>query len=381
TMQLESRYAGTTSSTYAMSITDSPIFSDGQAPMPSRQDRNPISASVVTGLILGAANVFYGWYQTSTIQQRLDAARAKAALFYQSTVAKYISGSRPSGFTEYAPIGGLAALTMDQSTGKFLQQTCSATVVPSRGRNLIMTAAHCLFNPAANAWASVGAFCLGGNEVTNDGMLYCPVERRFTIQNLQNGSIVAHLNKIWDRYPSGVAAADDARFAEYDLAFVELKPNAVTQKNVEDVVGSYGIVFNSNPNDVKSATLAGYPGSNNLKFLMCQKNISPTHVSNTVSSKDGNLLGIMTGNVYEIQDECSKMTQGSSGGPWLLRSKQKNMEQLIFGVNAKLVKTKADKWFLWGGDDAQNTGVFSPPLVGWTQTLYEGASGMTTIAY
>ncbi|MGN4225805.1 hypothetical protein ACS0Y6_38525, partial [Burkholderia gladioli] len=148
-----------------------------------------------------------------------------------------------------------------------------------------------------------------------------------------------------------------------------------------DVVGSYGIVFNSNPNDVKSATLAGYPGSNNLKFLMCQKNISPTHVSNTVSSKDGNLLGIMTGNVYEIQDECSKMTQGSSGGPWLLRSKQKNMEQLIFGVNAKLVKTKADKWFLWGGDDAQNTGVFSPPLVGWTQTLYEGASGMTTIAY
>ncbi|MGN4225859.1 hypothetical protein ACS0Y6_38800, partial [Burkholderia gladioli] len=148
-----------------------------------------------------------------------------------------------------------------------------------------------------------------------------------------------------------------------------------------DVVGSYGIVFNSNPNDVQSATLAGYPLSNNLKFLKCQQNISPTHVSDAVLSKKTGIEGIMTGNIYGIQETCSNLTQGSSGGPWLLRSKQKSTEQLIFGVNSNLVQPKANKWFLWGSDDAKYTHIFSPPLVGWTQTLFENASGMTTIAY
>ncbi len=382
TMQLESRYAGTTSSTYTVSVVDSPLFSDGQAQLPSRQDRHPVVVGVILGLLGSAANIFYGWYQTGLLDQQLNAAKMKAALFYQTAVAKYVGGFRPPVFTEYAPIGGLAALTMDQTTGSFRQQACSATVVPSRGRNLIMTAAHCLFNPTVGAWATLGAFCVGGNEITNDGVLYCPVERRYQIKNLQNGNIVAYLNKIWDQYPSGAVPASDPRFSEYDLAFVELNPNPKTLKNVEDVVGSYGIVFNSNPINVQSATIAGYPGANNYKFLLCQQNNAPNIVSNKVADESGGITGIMTGNVYGIKEACSNMTQGASGGPWLLRSNKTGGEQLIFGVNAQLLQPKVNKWFLWGGSgDTGYTHIFSPTLVGWTQALYETASGMTALAY
>jgi hypothetical protein len=118
--------------------------------------------------------------------------------------------------------------------------SCSATVVTSSTRDLIMTAGHCVAEPVG-----------GGNSRFATNVLFVPGYRN---GNAPLGSYVGTRGGT-----PGLWAAAGA--ISLDVGFINLAP--LNGGLIQDQLGSRGITFNRNPKSLRSKTfqLLGYPAA------------------------------------------------------------------------------------------------------------------------
>ncbi|WP_051969872.1 trypsin-like serine peptidase [Kitasatospora azatica] len=172
----------------------------------------------------------------------------------------------PSAFTTTASPGPEAdrvgaLFTNSVSAGNHF---CTASVVHSATRNLLLTAAHCLSSTTGVQFAPGyrnGQSPYGSWQVTQ---IYT------TTGWSQNGDV------------------------DQDFAFLEVAPNAKGQQ-IEDVVG--GGTLGTNESFTATVRLYGYPDSGE----------APLACSNATTQQSG----------YQRRIDCPAYSGGTSGGPWI----------------------------------------------------------------
>lgn len=163
---------------------------------------------------------------------------------------------------------------------------CSASTVPSAGRNLILTAAHCLYDRETGTWHKNG--------------VYMPYFR-YGVDPVYGMWVLdrALISPDWQ--------ASGEKW--YDLAFATVQPRADGAR-VEDVTGSNGLGFF--PPTWYKATVFGYPSA-------------PPY--------DGMLQMNCTDTIMLHIAECP-FTRGASGGPWLRDYQNERRWGYVTGLSA-----------------------------------------------
>jgi V8-like Glu-specific endopeptidase len=146
-------------------------------------------------------------------------------------------------------------------------QTCTASVVDSPGRNLLITAAHCLYE--ARSYSKNVTFVPG----------YANGQRPY-------GTWTAERLLVDPRW-SGYSDPD------LDVGFVTLAP--LDGKNIQDVVG--GNVLATDPGYTMLVRVSGYP-SDSGQVVTC--------VNWTAEQAQ-----------YQLRFDCAGFPNGTSGSPWL----------------------------------------------------------------
>ncbi|HEY0716008.1 MAG TPA: trypsin-like serine protease [Streptosporangiaceae bacterium] len=183
-----------------------------------------------------------------------------------------------------APAGAslrVGALFMHSAAGNHF---CTASVVSSPGRDLLVTAAHCINGGKGAGYRSDMVFV----PAYRDGQAPFGV---WTVARL----LVA---------PQWAGSADP----DYDVGFVVLNPNA--GQNIQDVLGA-----NQLGTDVQTDYLVhvtGYPDSDD----------SPITCVNWTSRQSST----------QLRFECSGYTGGTSGSPWVTRFSPRSRTGTIVGV-------------------------------------------------
>jgi hypothetical protein len=162
--------------------------------------------------------------------------------------------------------------------------SCSATVVTSFTRNVILTAGHCVVDPSASGpiWAS--------------NLLFVPAYR--------DG---AHPYGLYpgnsSGAPAGWAFAGDVSF---DVGVINLVPGPGGQ--IQDLLGSRGVAFNRAPKSYRGKTfqLFGYPAS--------PPGIYDGELPILCSSQ---FRGIESFSGAEVVSPCHQQ-EGASGGGWVI---------------------------------------------------------------
>ena len=198
--------------------------------------------------------------------------------------------ARPSGFRVLAE-GYLKPRDYDLSVGRLYSiippngkyvEECTATVVAP---NVVLTAAHCVYDLKS-----------GRQDM---GYLFVPgMDGSSEPAGTWDGTASAYWSR-WARAPR----------ASLDYAFVTLKPNQRGQ-NVADLTGYHRIVEYARPGRV---FVEGYPASGPFSkrctFTSCFVTYCYSPLGGIFSGSYGSVLGI----------GCLT-AQGSSGGPWFVRS-------------------------------------------------------------
>lgn len=178
--------------------------------------------------------------------------------------------------------GGPAAFTGALFTGGLDgDHFCTATVVRSPGKNLLITAGHCLME---------------GEQTRDGGAVFAPA--------YANGVAPYGTWKIEQVY-------EDERWAEgtdddYDLAFARVAPDA-KGRNIEDVIG--GAPLDTSGRAGEEVTVTGYPADRKVPRTCTAVSVrlSPTEQRFDCSDfpggtsgsawigRDGKIIGILTG--------------------------------------------------------------------------------------
>lgn len=160
---------------------------------------------------------------------------------------------------------------------------CSGTSITSAMKNLIATAGHCLYDPASGQFSS--------------DVLFVPGYRNGVEPFATWAAETLYVTEEW-------AFEEDY---VHDFALFTTAPNALGE--VEDVVGTRGIIFNQTFS--QTFEIFGYPAAppfDGEKLYKCTTGLS---VSDPFS-------GIQT------QAVGCDMTQGSSGGGWVIQNQYVN---------------------------------------------------------
>lgn len=189
-----------------------------------------------------------------------------------------------------------------------------------------MTAAHCLMNldPVTNkaTWFQHLVFCPGisGSSktsiVSKANPISCPEKTMYAaVIDPSTGLPKTYLNSVWADVLTGRVGSADGRVSQYDLAFVELEPNVITKKRVEEVHGSNAIGFNMGLlADLPLAKNVGYNGDSWDLNLCARGEISDVTAAMGSSTATGSVMTLIRRDVMG----CN-MRQGVSGGPWIMR--------------------------------------------------------------
>ncbi|MCS0605924.1 trypsin-like serine protease [Streptomyces sp. LP11] len=215
---------------------------------------------------------------------------AEAAMRFW-TPERMTAATDPSGRT--APPAGLAATSPRPTTTGITAQhfkglksvgtifskdkglkghRCSASVVRSKGHNLILTAGH----------------CVGANSM-------------FVPRYDRTKSAAAQPYQVWavDKWFRDKAATwDKAKSSDLDYAFASLKPNG--RRNVQDLVGANALA--RTPGYANKVTVVGYPSL-------------PHNPSDQAVRCPGIRTTALSG-YYQMQIFCAGMWGGVSGGPF-----------------------------------------------------------------
>ncbi|MET8983318.1 serine protease [Streptomyces sp. NPDC004539] len=144
---------------------------------------------------------------------------------------------------------------------------CTASVVQSEGRNLIVTAAH----------------CLGGDD--GSGVVFVPGYR--------DGKAPYGVWKVQKNFlPDGWSKEQSE---DSDLAFATLAPNAA-HKNIQDVVGA-NLFATGTTTGASPVTVTGYPDTSD-RSITCT-----------------NRPSVHSGTQQRI--DCPSFSAGTSGSPWV----------------------------------------------------------------
>jgi hypothetical protein len=401
TGRLEQRYDGVHDTSFGVNVQITFTIEDFGLRLAS----NARSATSIGGNpFLGSFNAaFMGWNAHAVASTASTASTASAAQLPSDTAntgATYVPGTPGERGSPYAAVGKLVAYDAVAPTSGTpadgQQGECTGVVVPSNGRNLVMTAAHCLLkiDPVTQqaGWRPRLAFCPGltGARKTSsklpDNPLGCPADDIYLAQIDPATKLPkVHMNAVWSNILATPMPSDDLQVAQYDLAFVELEPNAVTHKTVEQVHGGNGIVFNARRfADPGLARSVGY-NRGGADLNVCDRAMVST------------LTGIVPGTSNKAHTLVRKdvsgchMNQGVSGGPWLMddalaqaRSTQVPAG-LVLGVNAIGTAPGTPTGSappLWASTAAQDIDTqYTPIFRNWTADLYKAAGGVPPMPY
>ncbi|WP_130295355.1 trypsin-like serine peptidase [Pseudonocardia sediminis] len=224
-------------------------------------------------------------------------------------------------------VGGLAASTVGVLVVDGGRHQCSASVVASRSRRLLATAAHCVW--LDDAWQVDGAVFIPG---------YASGEEPFGRWPVQT----AWVPKAWQAARSPI---DDVA-AETDVAFVSLAP--VDGRLAEEVLGAQGIRFFT-PDRLTVAAL-GYPAIGAYDGQSLQACTGAARTEDFVGGSSTQVAG-------QVLVMTCDMTEGASGGPWLTGPDPASGRGQVIGVVS-------------GGND---TDLLSPKFGAAAEDLYNTA--------
>ena len=201
---------------------------------------------------------------------------------------------------------------------------CSATVVPSDGKNLLWTAGHCVFEDGE--WATSFLFVPG----------------------YKNGAKPRGewVGTYWAAPPEWTQSHD----LTYDFAAILMKPNGAGQQ-IEDAVGAEGIAFNGSRNQTYLAygypakPTSSHPDYNGEHLFTCS---SQNVGADPYGNRDNPNIGI----------DCD-MTEGSSGGGWITGGNQ--LSSVTSYTNSLFPSV-----------------LFGPYLGAEAKSLYDSANSMST---
>ena len=194
---------------------------------------------------------------------------------------------------------------------------CTASVVPSPGHNLLMTAAHCI-NDGRGQGSSAIVFIPGYSNGVGPYGVWTP-----------RALIVA---------PQWANGADP----DYDVGFVVLNPSG--GKNIQDLVGADPIEFN--PGFINLVQVTGYP----------QQQDFPITCENWTSKLSAT----------QVRFACGGFYGGTSGSPWIAVGRNARQARIVGVIGG----------YQRGGDT--NSVSFSVYLGRSIQVLYQQAKAAST---
>lgn len=183
---------------------------------------------------------------------------------------------------------------------------CSASVIPSGGKNLLVTAGHCLWNektgaPQASSWQFVpGYYSRGGKGVAPYGV--------YTASR-------------WWAYNAWIKKQN----WRYDFAFMKLRKGRSgyrgAGRNVQNNVGAMGVAWNQSPN--RAYVSIGYDAERKYRW------------------DNGCCAYYRKGKAHWISSWAQLnmshrfTTGGASGGPWLIKYRASKRLGYVDGVNSR----------------------------------------------
>lgn len=394
TGRLEQRYDGAHETSFGVNVQITFTIEDMNLRLMSDARS---SASIGGEPFLGSFNAaFMGWNARAVASTPSSASPAPS----DTTNTTHVPGTPGEQGSPYSAVGKIvaydAAAPSAGTAADLRQGECSGVVVPSNGRNIVMTAAHCLLriDPVTRqaSWRTHLAFCpaMAGARRTSspqaDNPLACPGDDVYLARIDPATKLPkVHMNALWSRILTTPQPADGMKVAQYDLAFVELEPNAVTRKTVEQVHGSNGILFNARRfADPGMARSVGYD-SGSWDLNVCDK-ATVTPMTGLVPGLSGKAHTLVRKDVTGCH-----MNQGTSGGPWLMEDvlpdarPARTPAGLVLGVNAigTVPGTSSGNapplWATTAGQDIDMQ--YTPIFRDWAAELYKAATGISPIPY
>ncbi len=207
-----------------------------------------------------------------------------------------------------------ALFTGSLSGGHF----CTASVVASPGQNLLMTAAHCIYDGSKGGYAQDVAFVPG----YHDGQAPYGI---WTAERM----LVS---------PQWVHGADP----DYDVGFIVLRP--LHGRNIQQVLGANEPGWS--PGYTSLVRVSAYPSSSG----------SPVTCVNRTSQES----------VTQLEFDCGGFAGGTSGGPWVLQPASPSRVATVIGVIGGYQE---------GGDSPSVS--FSPYFGSGIRQLYEQAGALS----
>jgi V8-like Glu-specific endopeptidase len=161
---------------------------------------------------------------------------------------------------------------------------CTASVVASLGRDLLITAAHCINGGKSGGYRQDIVFIPGYRDGQEPYGVWTPA-RLLVAPQWENSSD-----------------------PDYDVGFIVLKPD--DGKNVEDVLGANQLGID--PGYQNLVRVTGYPSSQN----------APVTCVNRTSEQSKS----------QLRFECDGFAGGTSGSPWVTRFDPRTLTGIIVGV-------------------------------------------------
>jgi V8-like Glu-specific endopeptidase len=202
---------------------------------------------------------------------------------------------------------GLSGQVHGRLYGAFDDQTayvCSATVVTSAGKNMVATAAHCVYDAFGKRYAQK--------------LQFVPADRN---QMEETPYGIWYANKIFapTEFIEQAEADASGRTAGngwyYDFAFLSMDPNEDGQQ-IQDVTGGQGISFGGELDGVLSIGYPAAPPFDGLSQRYCSaSNVADRYTNDYVLNCD--------------------MTGGCSGGAWLTKFDSTTGAGYLIGSNSR----------------------------------------------
>jgi len=190
-------------------------------------------------------------------------------------------GATPSAHSPLLAAPRVGALfTRDASGDHF----CTASVVASPGRDLLITAAHCIDGGKGGGYKTDIVFIPDYQDGDAPSGVWTP------------GKLLVD--------PRWAASSDP----DFDVGFVVLRP--LDGKNIEDVLGANKIGFNAGFDNLVRVT--GYPSSAN----------APVTCVNRTTKQSAS----------QVRFDCGGFFGGTSGSPWITRLDPRSRTGTIVGV-------------------------------------------------
>jgi hypothetical protein len=182
---------------------------------------------------------------------------------------------------------GTFKIEVENGKSVFEDYVCSGSVVESPHGDVVLTAGHCLIDPET------------GGKSTGE-LIFIPGYRNGTAPYGMWEAEYFTTTETWKKTAKPGSAANEGG----DLAFVTLKKNH-EDEDVEDVVGSLGIGFDSACNQVY--TQFGYPAETPYNGELLYSHTTGYAGADTNSAFSPEPMRI-----------ASDFTRGASGGPWAI---------------------------------------------------------------